>query len=170
MPSIDLLSTIKSELTTEVSELIRCVHRVGRAAREVERVRQILGDIQENSRLFARKHCHVYAYRIDLVPEDCREGELVVFEVNDHLVDRNCCPILSSREIFEYYQVLTGLGKYSPIRLLEFLNALGYVEYTGRVSRFEQVPNEFMHVWMERGSGILIVDQESDDEHSTLAA
>lgn len=117
--------------------MIRCVHKIGRGVLEVEPVRGILDDIRKNSRLMAKKEESVFAYRIDLVPEDCRDWVLVVFEVDGQLGKRMRYPIARTDKTFEYYEFPTGRGEYLSMRLLGFLNAPGYDRYEGPILFFD---------------------------------
>jgi hypothetical protein len=119
---------------------LRCVHKVARGVREVERVRDLLDDIRTNARLLAKKERAVFAYRIDLVPEPCRDWVLVVFEVEERLVERRRYPIDDTGRIFEYYEIPRARGEYLAIRPLGFLNAPGYPVYAGPIRFVDTEP------------------------------
>ena len=125
------------------SGVVRCVHKVGKkrgsgdGVRDATAVRPILRDIQDGSRLLARRYPFVCAYKIDLVPTMCRDWVLVVFQVEAGLVQTIRTLMRGTvRDFFDYYEIPTRRGEYLTVDVLGFVNAPGFETYRGPI-RFQ---------------------------------
>jgi hypothetical protein len=125
------------------SGVVRCVHKVGKqrgsgdGVRDVAAVGPILEDINDRSRLLAKRYPFVCAYKIDLVPTLCRDWVLVVFEVEAGIVQTIRTLLRGTeRDFFDYYEIPTSQGGYLTVDVLGFVNAPGFKSYQGPI-RFQ---------------------------------